>query len=246
MKKKLGSVMLKALPVALMATFATSASAQKAGDNLINIGVFHIHTIDSSKPVQVTSPVQQTMEGSGSTVGDATTLGIAYTRFLTDNISLTLDGGIPPTFKLDGTGTLEGVGRIGQAKQWSPAVVAKYHFGTASSKFRPSVGLGLTYVWYSDIEVTDKFQQALSGKISNGTYFAGKSKIDLESSLAPVFNIGASYAIDDKWSINGSLSYILLKTKAKIETTMPTGLVKSETKLTVNPLVAFVSVGYKF
>jgi outer membrane protein len=245
MKKKLGSVMLKALPVALMATFAASASAQKAGDNLINVGVFHIHTIDSSKPVKVTSPMQQTLDGSGSTVGDATTLGIAYTRFLTDNISLTLDGGIPPTFKLDGTGTLESVGRIGQAKQWSPAVVAKYHFGTASSKFRPSVGLGLTYVWYSDIEVTDKFQQALSLKLT-GSNPNAKSKIDLESSLAPVFNIGASYAIDDKWSINGSLSYILLKTKAKIETTLPSGVVKSETELTVNPLVAFVSVGYKF
>ncbi len=251
MKKKLCSVVVKALSVVFIATFAVSASAQKAGDNLINLGLFYIHTMDSSEPVKVTSPMTATMAGSGSTVNDAATLGIAYTRFLTDNISLTIDGGIPPKFKLDGTGTLAGVGKIGDAKQWSPALVAKYHFGTADSKFRPSIGAGLAYVWYSDIQVTDKFQQALSSKLhqasgGSGAYTSAKSSIDLESSFAPVLNIGASYAIDSKWSVSGSLSYLFLKTKAKIETAMPTSTVKSETELTINPLVAFISVGYKF
>jgi outer membrane protein len=247
MKKNLLSVAAKALPVALLATFAASASAQKAGDTVLNVGAFYINTMDSSQPVSVTSPTQTVLEGSGSKVNDASTLGIALTQYLTDNISLTLDGGIPPTFTLDGTGTLESVGKIGQAKQWTPALVAKYHFGDSATKFRPFVGAGIAYTWYSDIEVTDTFQKAISQKLSGGATTAGKSNIDLESSFSALLNVGATYAINDRWSLTGSVSYLFLKTKANIETTIPTvGVVKSHTELSIDPLVAFLAVGYKF
>ena len=247
MKKNLGSVVLKALPVVLMATFAASASAQKAGDNVISAGWMHLKPFDSSQPVRVTSPRQVTLDGSGSSVGSSDTLGIAYTRFLTDHLSLTFDAGIPPKFTLTGTGSLSDVGEIGTANQLSPAVLLKWHFLEPEAKLRPFVGAGLTYVWYDNIKTTDKFQKSISTKVSGGLTNAARTKIDLESSFAPVLNAGVTYAIDDRWSLNFSASYILLKTTAKLESTMPTGaVVKSETKLTLNPLVTFLSVGYKF
>lgn len=248
MKKNLGSVMLKTLPVVLMATFAASASAQKAGDNVISAGWMHLKPFDSSKPVRVTSPIQQEMPGSGSTVGSSDTLGLAYTRFLTDNLSLTFDAGIPPKFTLTGTGTLSGVGEIGTANQLSPAVLLKWHFLESNAKLRPFVGAGLTYVWYDNIKTTEKFQGYMSNAMSRGATSAGRTKVDLESSFAPVLNAGVTYAIDDRWSLNFSASYILLKTTAKMETTIlgAPAVFKSETKLTLNPLVTFLSVGYKF
>lgn len=248
MKNKLSSVVLKTLPVVVMASFAASASAQKAGDNIISAGWMHLKPFDSSKPVKVTSPIQRTLDNSGSTVGSSDTLGIAYTRFLTDNLSLTLDAGIPPEFTLTGTGSLESVGKIGTAKQLSPAVLLKWHFLESNAKVRPFVGAGLTYVWYDNIKTTDQFQGYMSRTFSGGQTTAGKTKVDLESSFAPVLNAGVSYAIDDRWSINFSASYILLKTTAKMETTIPgaPAVFKSETELTLNPLVTFLSVGYKF
>jgi outer membrane protein len=247
MKNKLSSVVLKALPVVLMATFAASASAQKAGDNVISAGWMHLKPFDSSKPVQVTSPTQRTLDGSGSTVGPSDTLGIAYTRFLTDNLSVTADAGIPPKFTLTGTGTLGPVGKIGTANQLSPAVLLKWHFLESNAKIRPFVGVGATYVWYDNIKTTDRFQQYISNAMSGGATTAGRTSIELESSFAPVLNAGVTYAIDDKWSLNFSASYIPLKTTAKLTTVMPTNaVVKSETKLTLNPLVTFLSVGYKF
>ena len=73
-----------------------------------------------------------------------------------------------------------------------------------------------------------------------------KTSADLSSSLAPVVSAGASYNIDKNWSVGLSVSYIPLKTKADLTTTTPLGPVHSTTKLTLNPIVSFLSVGYKF
>lgn len=246
MKNSITSLVSKVVPLAILAAVAAPASAQKAGDNIFSAGLFYIHTMDSSKPMK-TNGVEQ--PGTGSTVGDATTLGLAYTRFLTDNWSVTIDGGIPPKFKLDATGTLAqaGISEIGNALQWSPAIVAKYNFGNASDKLRPFVGAGMTYVWYSNIKTTDKFQEVMSQKVSrNPAMTTLKSDISLSSSFAPVLTAGLNYNLEKNWSVGASVSFIPLKTDAEVMTETPMGKVKTETTLTLNPLVFFLNVGYKF
>src|SRR5476651_1745594 len=99
-----------------------------------------------------------TSPNAHSAVSNGNTLGLAFTHFFTDNIALTLDGGIPPEFTLYGKGTLASFGEIGNAKQWSPALVAKYFFGDAQDKFRPFVGAGASYIWYSDVHLSQGFQ----------------------------------------------------------------------------------------
>jgi len=159
------SLLPKIAALSVMAACAAPVMAQTAGSNVVSVGWFHLAPQDSSEILRKNDgPGAGPIPGSGSTVKSADTLGLAFTRYLTDNFSLTADLGIPPTFKLDGTGTLAGVGEIGKAKQWSPAIVAKYHFGDGNSAFRPFVGAGVTYVWYDNVELTDTFQRTISSK----------------------------------------------------------------------------------
>ncbi|MBO9537158.1 OmpW family outer membrane protein [Herbaspirillum sp.] len=242
--KKQFSLLPKIAALSVMAAFAAPAMAQSAGSNIVNLGWFHFTPRDSSDPIRVTSPLQTTLAGSGSSVSNADTVGFAFTHFFTDNVALTADLGIPPTFKLNGSGTLAGVGELGSAKQWSPALVAKYYFGEAKSAFRPFVGLGITYVWYDDVNLTSNFQRTIGTRFGNPN---SPTSANLSSSWAPVFNLGGVYNIDDKWSVGLSVSYIPLKTKAELTTTNTAlGTVRSETEVKINPVVTFLSVGYKF
>ncbi|MCA1324766.1 OmpW/AlkL family protein [Herbaspirillum sp. alder98] len=241
------SLLSKIAVLSIGAAFAAPAMAQTAGSNIVNLGWFHLAPQDSSETLRINSPAAFAgpVAGTGASVGNADTLGLAFTHFFTDNFAVTTDVGIPPTFKLTGTGTLAGVGEVGKAKQWSPAVIAKWYFGDGNSQFRPFVGAGVSYVWYSDVELSSQFQRTLS------TRFAGvpgaKSTADLNSSWAPVLNVGATYNFDKNWSLGFSVAYIPLKTKADITTTLPNNVqVKSSTSLTLNPIVTFLSVGYKF
>jgi len=234
----------KIAALAVMAACVAPAMAQTAGSNVVNVGWFHLAPQDSSEALRTPAGP---LPGSGASVGNADTLGLAFTHFFTDNLALTADLGIPPTFHLNGTGSLASVGEIGKAKQWSPAVVAKWYFGDGNAKFRPFVGAGVSYVWYDSIELTNGFQQSASMLLSNGATPAAKSSASLSSSWAPVLNVGATYNFDKNWSMSLSVSYLPLKTDADITTTMPTGQqVHSTTRLTLNPIVSFLSVGYKF
>ncbi|HEY4318005.1 MAG TPA: OmpW family outer membrane protein [Herbaspirillum sp.] len=228
-----------AAALSVFAAFSLPAAAQSAGSNVVNLGWFHFSPNDSSDPLQTTSPVQHTFTGSGATVKDSDTVGLALTHFFTDNFAVTADMGVPPKFKLNGTGTLSGLGELGSAKQWSPAIVAKWFFGDAESKFRPFIGAGVTYVWYSDV----KLSQSLQNQLTSGT---GTATADLSSSWAPVANIGATYNFDKNWSVALSVSYIPLKTDADITGITPGPTVKAKTSLTIDPLVTFLSVGYRF
>jgi outer membrane protein len=224
-----------------LAAFSLPAAAQSAGSNVVNLGWFHFTPNDSSDPLQTTTSLgTMTVPNSGATIGDADTVGLALTHFFTDNFAVTADIGLPPKFKLQGSGSLSALGEIGSAKQWSPAIVAKWFFGGAESKFRPFVGAGVTYVRYSDIELSQSLQSTLAGP-------GGTATADLSSSWAPVANIGAVYNFDKNWSLALSVSYIPLKTDADITgRTVLGGTTKAKTSLTIDPLVTFLSVGYTF
>ena len=232
-------VLSKVAALSLAAAFSLPAAAQSAGDNIVNVGWFHLTTDDSSEPLVRTGAGP--IPNSSASVGNADTLGIAFTHFFTDNAAVTADLGIPPKFHLDGGGSLAGLGEIGTAKQWSPAVIAKWYFGDKTSKLRPFVGLGISRVWYSDVELSSSLQGALTGG-------AGSATADLSSAWAPVYNVGLTYNIDEKWSLGFSVAYIPLDTDATITARGPAGNVISTytTNLTLNPMVTFLSLGYKF
>ncbi|WP_211454971.1 OmpW/AlkL family protein [Collimonas antrihumi] len=237
--KKQFKVLPKLAALSVLAAFAVPAMAQQAGDNLINAGWAHIGLNQSSEPLKLGTV---TVPNSGAHVSNADTLLLSFTHFITDNIAVTADLGIPPKFKLSGSGSLNGLGQLGTATQWSPALLAKYYFGDANSQFRPYVGAGAAYVWYSNVKLTS----SLTGLLGGGDPGASTSA-DLSSSFVPVANIGMAYNFDKNWSANVSLSYVPLKTKADLSTRHSDGTTThATTKITLNPLVSVLSIGYKF
>jgi len=239
---------LQAAMAAALLAGGGSAMAQQAGDWVLGAGWMHFAPQDSSKPLTVTSPVNSTVPGSGANVQSSDTLGLSATYFLDSHWGIEGVLGVPPKFKLDGEGSLGAIGELGNARQWSPALLGKYYFNEGNAAFRPYVGLGLTYVWYSDVELTPGMQNAVGGLLRRppgSTVTSAK----LESSWAPVFNIGAAYQFDQHWGLSFSVSYIPLKTTAKLTTaSAATGaqLATSEASLKVNPIVPYLAVTYRF
>jgi len=231
----------------LAALGSAHAMAQNAGDWVVGAGWLHFAPQDSSDPLTLTSPMHQVVPGSGANVSSADTLGLNATYFFDSHWAVEGVLGVPPKFKLDGAGTLAGIGELGSAKQWSPTLLAKYYFNEGNAAFRPYVGLGLTYVWYSDVNLTPGMQRAVNGLLHIPAGAASTSA-DLDSSWAPVFNVGASYQFDQHWGMSFSVSYIPLKTTATLTTTSVAGrqLATAETKMKIDPIVPYVALTYKF
>lgn len=238
------AVVSKIAALSLFACCAAPVMAQSAGSFVVNAGWAHITPNDSSTALTFTQPALGAIPGSGAGVSRTETLGVALNYFYTDNLVFAADLGVPPTYKLHGEGTLAAAGEIGTAKQWAPTGLVKYFFGDAKAKLRPYLGGGVTYVRYSDVELSAKFQQILGAKFGSP---AAVTTADLSSGFVPVITGGISYEITPQWYAGLSLSYVKLKTDANL-TTMATkvGTVKSNTTLTLDPLVAFASIGYRF
>jgi outer membrane protein len=232
--------------IAALACVSTAAHAQSAGSIYVTGGWFHFAPQDSSGPLKETSvggsPVNIDVPGTGAGISSADTAGFTVGYFATDHIAAELEMGIPPTFDLEGTGTLSQFGKLGSAKQWSPTLLFKYFFNAPQAKFRPYVGIGVTRTWFTDAQLTN---QQFEGSVLHGP-----TTVDTDSSWAPVFNVGATYNFTEHWFAGFSVSFIPLKATAKLNTQAqtPVGVlnVQSQAKITLNPIVTYLRVGYRF
>ena len=140
--------------LAATALLASSAYAQKAGDWVIGGGALNYSPQDKSKPLTFTEPFERQIPGSGADLKSATTLGLNVHYFLTDNWAVEGVLGIPPRLKLNGAGTLEPSGELGNARLYAPSLLGKYFFGNADDKFRVSLGLGVTYSQFRSVRLS--------------------------------------------------------------------------------------------
>ncbi|WP_423759015.1 OmpW/AlkL family protein [Burkholderia sp. NLJ2] len=232
---------------ALAFTFAGgTAHAQSAGDFYVSTGWLHLSPQDSSDPLFVYgvggTPINQSIPNTGAGINDADTLGLAAGYFVTDHISTELVMGIPPKFDITGKGQFEKFGVLGRAYQWSPAVLLRYHFNDANAKFRPYVGVGATYVWFTGAKITN-------GTFENGV-LGGPTSATTSNQWAPVFNAGFTYNFTKHWFAGLSLSYIPVSVTATFTTARrtPVGTLTetSKAKISLNPIVTYLNVGYRF
>jgi outer membrane protein len=198
---------------------------------------------DSSDPLKIDSvggtTVNQAYPGTGASISSADTLGFSLGYFITDSLSAEAELGIPPKFDISGGGSLSAYGKVGSARQWSPALLLKYYFNKPDAKFRPYVGLGATYVWFTDAKITNAaFEQGVLG---------GPTSVSTDRSWAPVFNVGFNYNFTKHWFAGFSLSYIPVSVTATYTSTTQLGTTrKAESKIHLNPLVTYLKVGYMF
>jgi len=232
--------------IAALACVSGVAHAQSANTIFLTTGWFHFAPIDSSGPLKETSvggsPVGVSLPNTGAGLSNADTGGFTAGYFITDHIATEFVLGIPPTFDLTGEKSYSQYGTLGTAKQWSPALLLKYYFRDAQASFRPYAGIGVTYVWFTDAQITNSTFQ--------NNVLHGPTDVSTDRSWAPVFNAGFTYAFTQHWFAGFSLSFVPLHATAKLtsqaQTPVGTLTVKSEAKLTLNPIVTYVNIGYRF
>jgi outer membrane protein len=143
---------------------------------------------------------------------------------------------------------------LASSLQWSPAVLAKYYFFSPSHAFRPFVGLGMSYTWFTDVNLNPEFANQLNEKFGNalgvvdGKPGLAYSTAKASSSWVPVYHAGASYMFTHHWGLIASLSYLPLHTKETVTTKAEDGtplLVNTE-YLRLDPLVSALMLEYRF
>ena len=231
---------------ALASLVATGAHAQKAGDWVFGAGALHYAPQDKSSTLRFTQPVEREIPGSGSDLRSTTTLGMNAHYFFTDNVAVEGVLGIPPRIKLYGEGTLGPIGQLGSARLYAPSVLAKYFFGNPTDKLRFSAGVGVTYTRFGSTRLTNGLQGALGGALGIPPG-ASTTTAKIDNKFGAVLNVGVNYAFTENLGMTFSVSYIPMKTTATMTTRVNGNTVAvSKAKLTLDPIVPFLYLTYKF
>ncbi|MCT9809549.1 outer membrane beta-barrel protein [Acidovorax sp. Be4] len=213
------------------------AFAQKAGDTILGLGVAVIAPRESLGPVTSTGPAAPAFNaataGATASIDPVATVSLSVLHMFTDHVAAELTLGVPPRLDVDVQLRSGNHPRAVSVKELTPALVAKYLFYTPGDTVRPYLGLGVTHASFRDVKINPS--DPLVGRL------AGTS-VSLSSSWAPVYNAGLIYNINERLSINASVSYIPLKTNATFVGTGTT----STTRLKLNPVDYVVRLGYKF
>ena len=160
-------------------------------------------------------------------------------------------------------------GKVAEVTAWTPAITAKYHFGTSGKdRFRPFVGAGVTYGHFNKLKLNGGVEEdliqagymidnILSGRAGEALH-GGKGsstatpevKVKTSDAFAPVLTAGFTFDLTERWFTTGSLSYMPnfnnVATVTVTDTSTGRELIKSTTKIDLDPLVTYVGVGYRF
>ncbi|MFM0741379.1 OmpW family protein [Paraburkholderia xenovorans] len=274
------NILCAAASVAVLAPFA--AHAQSAGSNVVTLGWLHVMPLQSSSPLTTDSapvpinaplrlPSTFTSPDTGLHTSNADTVGLTISHFFTDHFAATSVLGVPPTFEISGLGTIRPPGPAGalgsqdiglpavnpivkSVRQWSPALIFQYYFGDATASIRPFLGIGVSYNWFSDVQLQPNFvqqtQQNLGGVMAASAGKPGPTQVSAKasSSWQPVFNAGLTYNFTRHWGIVASVTYIPLKTTSTltIKAADGTTLAQSSSRLKADPIISYFGVTYRF
>ena len=199
--------------------------------------------------------------------GTATPKGEISTPIIGSIANTLIDGigDIPLDTQIPVTNLAQG-SRAASVRAWLPAAEIHYQFGKSGvNKFRPYVGAGVLYAYFDDVKLNSgieadlvnaghKIQNilnnqagaALDGKLSSAD---PRVKVKTTNSIAPIVTIGATYDFNPNWFAVGSVSYSKMNNEAQITVTdNNTGnvLVRSKTKIDIDPIISYIGIGYRF
>jgi outer membrane protein len=227
------------------AVLPDNACAQAAGSVSLGIGWLHVMPLASSDPMFVQSvsgmPVNQSVPNTGGHVAASNAVSLTAEYYVTDHFGVAFLAGTPFTSDLVGDKSFANFGVIGKSKPLAPVIEFRYHFLPASSRFRPFVGAGVNYTWFVNTRITN--QQFLDGSCGPGCTTRSK----LSPSWNPAFGAGFNFAINKRFGINASVTYIPMSSTLTTDATNAMGG-HDVTKLHVrtNPLITHLDLVYTF
>ena len=219
---------IKLLAVAAAITASAAVSAQTAGTWSAKVGVNKITPkVDSG---DMSAPA---LPGTKADVGSDTEPVLVGTYMITDNVSAELDLGAPYKHDLVGAGAISGTGRLGTAKVLPPTILAQYRFLAPTATFRPYVGVGLTYAYFTD----ETGSGAMTALTNTGSSTPTTFKLD--NSFGVTTQLGVTYAINEKWFADVAVTKTYLKTTAHFST--------GQTQdIKLDPVAVSAGIGYHF
>ncbi|EIJ67754.1 MULTISPECIES: OmpW family outer membrane protein [Pasteurellaceae] len=148
-------------------------------------------------------------------------LGLTATYMFTDNVGVELLAATPFSHEITLGNTL-----VGKTKHLPPSLYAQYYFLDKDSPVRPYIGAGVNYTTFFDEKEV----------------LAGVTDLKLKDSWGLMTNMGVDINITDNFFINASMYYAKIKTKA----TFKVAGTEHENKVTLDPTIFFLGVGYRF
>ena len=233
-------------PRIALATAALSISvashAQQAGDTIVSVGLASLNPDAGLSTVNSSSPLfTGLLAGTRADIDSTTTATLGVLHMFTNRLAAELTLGVPPTldvslFVPNGTPP-QSHPNAAKARAWTPALVGKWIFNSPGSAWRPYLGLGVSYAYFDRVRINQSDPLAVT---------LGGGSADLESSWAPVYNAGFIYHINDRWSLNASVSYVDLKTDVTLRGSGAGAGVTTRTTLDIKPTDVVVRLGYRF
>ncbi len=207
---------------------AGAAQAQVAGTWSVRLGATHI-----SPQVKSGNLSAPSFPNTKVDVGSATALTGGINYMLTDNWAVDVPFGLPFKHKFYGDGAIAGVGEVGETKVIPATVFAQYRFGEANAKFRPYLGLGVTYAKFFKERTTATMTGLTGGSPANPT----TASIDSRWGLTP--QVGFVWNFNERWFVDAAYYKSFLKTTSHLST-------GQSIDIRLNPNVFAVGIGYRF
>jgi outer membrane protein len=226
------------LSLALLSTLSTAAFANQAGDILIRGGLTNINPDNNTSGVTVEALGGQTP--LSLSVDDNTQLGLNFVYFFDTNWAIEVLAATPYSHDViindpqnispDIFGTATDGLTLAEVSHLPPTVSALYYFDS-NSNFKPYVGVGVNYTIFWDEEFKDAPESL------------GFNDLDLDGSFGFSWQIGADYYFDKNWSINATVQFIDIDSKATFKIGDD---ITGSSQVNIDPMVYSIMLGYKF
>jgi outer membrane protein len=173
------------------------------------------------------------LPGTKAGINSASQVSGGITYMYTDNFSVDLPVALPFQHDIVGAGAIDGAGKIADVKALPVTLLAQWRFNGAKDAFRPYVGAGLTYAYFFGARGTSTLTALTGGNPAKPT------TLSIGSKFAATVQIGAAYAVNKNWFVDGTYTY----TPLNVTTTLSTGQTMDAK---INPSSLSLAVGYQF
>lgn len=197
---------------------AAPASAQSR-DWLVHVGPAMLSLADGAEMRVGGIP----LDGAGLDTDPQYTAVVEIGRFVAPQIAVSLTLGAPPVAKFDGTGTIEGLGRLGSVRYGPAGLTAQWH-PLRDKAFQPYVGAGVTYMHVFNTK---------DGALTD---------IHVDDDLGPLIQAGAQYFFTKRMGIFVDAKKGWLRSKANASL----GTAPIDADLKLDPLVLNAGLAYRF
>ena len=140
---------------------------------------------------------------------------------------------MPSKHHFYGDGAIAGTGKLGETKVIPATLFAQYRFGEADAKFRPYLGLGVTYSRF----FKNRSTAALTGVTGGSPAHPTTASIDNKWGLTP--QVGFVYNFSERWFVDAAYYKSFVKTTTHLSS-------GQSIDIKLNPNVFAVGIGYRF